>query len=157
MKTLVHRPSRHPCRQSGVAAIELAIILPVLIVFLTFPFFYARCFWHYTAAQKAAQDAAHYLATVPLAEMRSKKTARAAAAIALEIAQREIAELAPGTAFDPPQVTCDGLVCGSTIGKAPTKVRVFITFGLVDNLGVVDTPWYGLVVTADVTLRYVGA
>jgi hypothetical protein len=34
---------------------------------------------------------------------------------------------------------------------------VFINFGMVDNFfGVVETPRYGVQVTADVTMRYVG-
>jgi len=158
MKPSILKSVRHPgTRERGVVAIELGILLPILIVFLTFPVFYARCFWHYTAAQKAAQDAARYLSMVPAAEMRSKKLAKAAAAIAVEIARREIAELAPGTDFDPPQTACDGLACGSTAGKVPDKVRVFINFGMVDSFfGVVETPRYGLQITADVTLRYVG-
>lgn len=158
MKTSIPKSVRYPsARERGVVAIELGVLLPILIVFLTFPIFYARCFWHYTAAQKAAQDAAHYLSMVPAAEMRSKKLAKAAAAIAVEIAQREIAELAPGMSIDPPQAACDGLACGSTAGKVPTTVRVYINFGMVDNIfGVVETPRYGLQITADVTLRYVG-
>lgn len=158
MKTAIAKSVRDPgTRERGVVAVEMGILLPILIIFLVFPIFYARCFWHYTAAQKAAQDAARYLSMVPAAEMRSKKLAKAAAAIAVEIAQREIAELAPGTDFDPPQALCDGANCGSIPGKAPTNVRVLINFGMVDNLfGIVETPRYGLLITADVTLRYVG-
>jgi len=157
MKSNVNSILRSRTREQGVAAIEAAILLPILLAFLTFPIFYARCFWHYTAAQKAAQDAARYLATVPAAEMRSKKLAKAAAAIAVEIAQREIVELAPGSEFDPPQAICDGADCGSIPGKVPTKVRVLINFGMVDTMfGVVDTGRYGFLITADVTLRYVG-
>jgi Flp pilus assembly protein TadG len=136
-------------RQRGAAAIELAFILPILVTLLTFPFFYARCFWHYTAAQKAAQDAARYMSTVPMAEMRSKKLAGAAQKIAEDIASRK--------AFDPPQITCDGLACGNSTGKLPNKVRAYISFGMADTMfGVIDTGRYGLLITADVTMRYAG-
>jgi hypothetical protein len=146
-----------PHRQRGIAAVEAAIMIPILIVFLTFPIFYARCYWHYTVAQKAAQDAARYLSSVPALEMQSKKLAKAAAAVSLEIAQREIAELAPGTSIDDPQVYCDAVLCGSVAGKVPSTVHVFINFGIVDNIfGVVDTGRYGIQITADVTMRYVG-
>lgn len=146
-----------PAARRGAAAIEAAIILPIIIVFLTFPIFYARCFWHYTAAQKAAQDAARYLSAVPAQEMRSKKLAKAAAVIALQIAQREIAELSPGTEIDDPQIYCDDVLCGSVPGKVPDTVHVFINFGMLDNFfGAVDTGRYGLQITADVRMRYVG-
>lgn len=158
MKTPFNRSTRHlMAREHGAAAIELALILPILIVFLTFPFFYARCFWHYTVAQKAAQDAARYLSMVSAAEMRSPDLAVAAANLSVEIARREIAELAPGTTIRTPVATCDTLPCGSVAGKVPEKVRVFINFGMVDNIfGLVETGRYGLPITADVTLRYVG-
>jgi hypothetical protein len=144
-------------RERGSAAVELALIMPILVMLLTFPVFYARCLWHYTAAQKAAQDAARYMAGVPAAEMRSKKLGGDAQKIAENIAKEEIAELSPGKEFDPPQVTCDGLSCGSSTGKLPAKVRVYISFGMADTFfGVVDTGRYGLLITADVTMRYAG-
>lgn len=153
-------PKRKPAlhaRQRGVAAIEAALVLPIFLIFLTFPLYYARCFWHYTAAQKAAQDAARYLSQVSAAEMRSKTLAKAASDIALTIAEREISELAPGSTIDTPIIQCDDLPCGSKIGKAPSTVRVFITFSMVDNIfGVVSLGRYGLVITADVTMRYAG-
>jgi len=144
-------------RQDGVAAVEAAIILPILVLFLTFPIFYARCFWHYTAAQKAAQDAARYLASVPAAEMRSKVLAKNAADIAIEIARREIAELSPGSIMENPQIYCDDIHCGSVPGRLPTTVHVFLNFGMIDTFfGAVDTGRYGLQITADVKMRYVG-
>lgn len=144
-------------RQRGAAAVEAALVLPLLLVFLTFPIFYARCYWHYTVAQKAAQDAARYLSSVPAQEMRSRPLAREAAAVALEIAQKEIAELAPGTSIDNPQVYCDQTLCGTFPGRLPGTVHVVLNFGIVDNIfGVVDTGRYGIQVTADVTMPYVG-
>jgi Flp pilus assembly protein TadG len=144
-------------RERGSAAIELALLLPILVTLLTFPIFYARCLWHYTAAQKAAQDAARYMAGVPTAEMRSSVLAEQAQNTAQSIATQEIAELAPGKAFNPPQVTCDGLSCASTTGTVPAKVRVYISFGMADTFfGVVDTGRYGLLITADVTMSYAG-
>lgn len=149
-------PSARP-RQRGNAAIEAALILPIFVLFLTFPIYYARCFWHYTVAQKAAQDAAHYLSQVSAAEMRSRPLAQAAGNLALQIAQTEIAELAPGSTIDPPIVQCDYLPCGTLIGKTPSTVRVFITFSMHDNIfGVVPDSRYGLVITADASMRYVG-
>ncbi len=158
MKNSIRRSIRYPgAREHGAAAIELALVLPILIVFLSFPFFYARCFWHYTVAQKAAQDAARYLSMVPAAEMRSPDLALTAANLAIEIARRELAELAPGTTIRTPVATCDALPCGTVAGAVPEKVRVFINFGMVDNIfGLIDTGRYGLPITADVTLRYAG-
>jgi hypothetical protein len=145
-------------RQCGSAAIELALVLPIFIIFLTIPLYYARCFWHYTVAQKATQDAARYLSQVSAAEMRSKPLAQAAADVALRIAQKEIAELAPGSTIDTPVVQCDDFPCGFKIGKTPSTVRVAITFSMIDNIfGAVSLGRYGLVITANASMRYVGS
>lgn len=144
-------------RQRGSAAIEAALVLPIFVLFLTFPIFYARCFWHYTVAQKAAQDATRYLSQVSAAEMRSRPLAQAASNVALQIAQTEISELAPGSVIDTPIVHCDNVPCGSLIGRVPSTVGVFITFSMHDNIfGVVPDGRYGLVITADASMRYVG-
>jgi hypothetical protein len=149
---------RWRAHQRGAAAIELALVLPILLIFLTFPIFYASVFWHYTVAQKAAKDAARYLSTISAQEMRSKKLAPAAAAIALEIAKTEIAELAPGSAIDDPVIECGGIPCKGVTGKAlPKTVHVYITFDMYDTwFGVAYTGRYGLGIQADVTVPYVG-
>ena len=67
-----------------------------------------------------------------------------------------MSELAPGTTIDRPQVFCDDLNCGTQSGKMPATVRVYINFGMVDNLGLIDTGRYGLQITADARMPYVG-
>jgi hypothetical protein len=157
MTTSPLKPVPPKTRQRGVAAIEAALIVPIFVVFLTVPIYYARCFWHYTVAQKAAQDAARYLSQVSAAELRSPALAQAAGDIALRIAQKEMAELAPGSVIPTPIVQCDYLPCGYAIGSLPTTVRVYINFSMYDNFfGVIDAGRFGLVVTADISMRYVG-
>jgi hypothetical protein len=157
MTTTHAKPVSPKTRQRGVAAVEAALIVPILVVFLTVPIYYARCFWHYTVAQKAAQDAARYLSQVSAAEMKAPALAQAAGNIALEIAQREMAELSPGSEMGLPVVQCDYLPCGTVIGSAPATVRVYITFSMYDNIfGVIDQGRFGLIVTADISMRYVG-
>lgn len=144
-------------REAGVAAIELALLLPVLLGFLLLPFFLSRCLWHYTVAQKAAQDAARYLSTVPRAELLSTQSAEEAGALAIQIAQREIAELDPGSTITGPLAYCDSEICGTLgDGVLPRTVRVRLTFTMSDPLGLIDFGWYGLRITANHTLRYVG-
>ncbi len=144
-------------RQAGAAAIELALTMPILLSFLLFPMFYAMCYWHYTVAQKAAQDAARYLSTVPQSEMRTPALAEAAGEMAIEIARREIAELAPGSEIRAPYAYCGSDSCGGLArGDLPETVRVKLTFSVYDPFGLVDTGWMGAEITANHTLRYVG-
>jgi Flp pilus assembly protein TadG len=149
---------RSKAAQGGNAAIELALVLPILIVFLIFPIFYASVFWHYTVAEKAAKDAARYLSTISVQEMKSRQLAPAAAAIALEIAKTEIAELAPGSTIDDPVVQCGNTLCrGTTSGALPSTVHVLVKFDIYDTwFGVVDTGRYGWHIESDITMPYVG-
>jgi Flp pilus assembly protein TadG len=145
-------------RDRGSAAIEVAFLLPILIIFLTFPIFYARCLWHYTAAQKAVQDAARYLASVPKSEMLSPALGEAAVSRAVEIATREIAELSPGGVMVTPQAYCNnGSRCGSTIpiGSLPRTVTVEMGFFMTDPIFNIET-WGQVSINASVTLNYVG-
>lgn len=144
-------------RQAGVAAIEVALLLPILIVFLLFPIFISKVLWHYTVAQKAAQDAARYLSIVPRSEMMSRNLAEEAGELAIEIAEREIAELAPGSEVVGPRAFCDTELCGDlTAGRVPTTVRVRLAFTMSDPSGLIDFGWYGLEITANHTMRYAG-
>lgn len=52
-------------RQRGVAVIELAIILPLLLLIVTGLIEYGRLTWNYNALAKATRDAARYLSTEP--------------------------------------------------------------------------------------------
>lgn len=157
IRHLAHSP-RSGKREAGIAAIECALLLPILLVFITFPLFYARYLWHYTVAQKAAQDAARYLSTVPRSEMMSPELSAAAGDLAIEIATREIAELAPDSGITGPKTFCDAENCGDlTPGTAPTTVRVRLAFSMSgDPNGLIDFGWGGLRITANHTLRYVG-
>lgn len=49
-------------RQNGAAAVEFAIVLPLLILIFTGMVEYGRLMWNYNALAKAARDAARFLA-----------------------------------------------------------------------------------------------
>lgn len=153
----MNRFIRKACpRERGAAAVELALVLPILLVVMAPLILYARYMWHYTVAQKAAQDAARYMSTVSVVEMKSKKLTVFARSIAAEIARREVADLAPGEAISSVDVLCDTHVCGSTTGSVPTTVNVFLSFHLTDTIFNMYMGPYGIPIEANVTMRYVG-
>ena len=98
------RRAADPCYERGSIAIEAAIVLPILLVFLTFTTlrlaFYCR---QYSAAEKAVHDAALYLSTAPRIEMitAGPDGSPAALTVANTIAAREMAGLVPsGTSLN---------------------------------------------------------
>ena len=143
--------------QSGVAAVEMAIILPVLIILLAVPLFIGRVFWHYTVAQKAAHDTARFLSTMPPIEFRSPVRASSTVAVARAIASAELADLNPGLYPPDVTITCDGINCnGFTV---PTSVTVTVQMPMFDPIfngityALVGDD--GLLLTAAVTMRHV--
>jgi Flp pilus assembly protein TadG len=104
------RPLKFP-RERGIAAIELALLLPLLVMMLAFPVYLGRVFWHYTVIEHAAQDAARYLSKVPVSEMANPARAATVTAVVNQIVAAELAELAPGAHPYALAVACDSGVC----------------------------------------------
>jgi Tfp pilus assembly protein PilW len=155
----MNRPIPRKARRSqrGIALIELAVILPVILLLLTVPLFVGRVCWHYTAAQKAAHDAARYMSEVPLNDMKNSARAGFAAALARDIAEAELSDLNPGPSPMSVLIQCDGISCDGL--STPTTVRAVVRVAMFDNVfpaftaGLVGDD--GLLLTADVSMRYV--
>lgn len=148
-------------RQGGIAAIEFALILPILVVLLAFTLFFGRLFWHYTVALKAAHDAATFMAMARIAETSISKSDLGeieVARVAKLIAQTEVGELKPGKARPLVEVTCDGYQC---IGdKAPAEVAVLVRMKVEDSFLTTYTDAIagteGMWMYAEVRVPYVG-
>jgi len=148
---------RKPVRQGGAAAVELALVLPILVCLLSFGFFLGRVCYHYTAMQKAAQDAARYLSTISSQEMRDPMLAEAAETVSAEIIRQELEELNAGPYPPRVRISCGSMSC-SGIGNRPMPetINVQIQVDMFDFLGMIDVGRYGLPLTVDVTMSYVG-
>lgn len=130
MKKLLRQPQ---LRRHGGVAVEFVILLPVMLVLLAAPLLFGRAFWHYTVAQKAAQDAVRFLAAASSAEIKTPGTGGTeapAAAVARAIVQAEIAELNGGLYPPGVDVLCDGGTCFGF--QLPTKVAVRVTIPIYD-------------------------
>ncbi|GGE61194.1 TadE/TadG family type IV pilus assembly protein [Massilia psychrophila] len=147
--------------QRGVAAVEFAIVLPVLMLVIAFTLFFGRILWHYTVAQKAAHDAVIMLAnatTLEIATSRPDGEDVGIATLAKAVAVEEIAELNPGMVAPRVEVYCDSLACIG--GGVPTQVRVVVRMkmsdiflgGFSDQVGGNEGVW----IRADVRMPYVG-
>lgn len=154
MKTRLRRLIRS--RQTGVAAVELALVLPVLVVLLTSALLFGRIFWYYTVTQKAAHDAARYIASIPANEMRSQGRVSAYTQVGRDIAMAETADL---DLHDIPTVSvrCDAWECVG--GTAPQNVGVRLQMRVHDDIfGLQPTggDGDGWLLTAEVNMPYVG-
>lgn len=156
MKTLLGRGFRR--KEQGSAAVEAAIVLPVLILFLAVPLFLARIFWYYSVAEKAAHDGARFLSQATRLEIQASTGGAepGVVAVAKAIVNAELDGIRPGLVGATPSVLCDGLVCGGL--SIPSTVRVAVQIRIRDDIfGFVTDPLFGedgLLLTADVTVRY---
>lgn len=149
---------RRRTAERGAAAVEMALILPILLLLLALPFYLAKVFWCYTAMQKAAHDAARFLSTANPMEIRSLADDEAVVTgLAKAIVRAETAELNPIENQRTITVDCDLQACGNAV---PQKVRVVVTMQIGDpifnSFTSIFTGDEGLPLTADVTMRYVG-
>lgn len=153
MNALLHLPRR----ARGAAAVELALILPLMLALLAGPLLLARFCWHYTAAHKAAQDAARYLSTVSRQEMREPQLALAAAEVAREIALTQVAELPTDAGGPRVEVHCGEAACGGVgEGALPTTVRVRLDLDMAELIGLGAAGGRGIVINVDAVMPYVG-
>lgn len=116
--------------ETGSVAVEMAFILPVLVMLLTLMLFFARLFWAYSATQKAAHDAARFLSTATQAEIRTGGGAfnePRYPAVARWIAQQELMDIAPWAEGITILLFCDDALCNVT---RPETVRVSVEVSL---------------------------
>ena len=153
-------PSHSRPRQRGVAAVEFAVILPLLIFLIAVPIFFGRCLMHYTVIQKAAHDAAIYLATLPRTDLYTQAKWVGATQLAFQIIDEETAELRPGDdgmVFR--EVRCDDFVCGF-VTPVPKIITVQVSVQMVDDFLFAYTKAFvsrdGIRLNAKVTVPYLG-
>lgn len=121
-------------RSRGTVAVECALMLPLFLLLFSAVLFFGKIFWHYTILQKAAQDAASFLARVSVEDIRGTNTGFEVpiAGVARSIIQTEIAELFPGDNNATITIYCNGFSCGGL--STPAHVSVAIQMNMVDPL-----------------------
>jgi len=166
MKSMFSKTGRpHEC---GSVAIEMAIVLPLLLVFLGLPSLYlAFYFRQYSAAQKAAHDAALYLSTAPRVEMTTSGPDGSIAAVTLakKIVEKELAGIVPASIPAVPDIYCVYRVAGGAATRPCTitytkdsahtlfQFNVSLGFNYVDPLTDTATT---LLISPYVSVRYLG-
>lgn len=111
---------RHPKTQSGVAAVEFALVVILLLIIVAGVIEFGRAFWYYNALTKATRDGARFMSDTSSATIGNSATV----AENLVVAAANAASV-PGFNSSHVDVTCDGGTCAN--GTAPASVRVAIT------------------------------
>ncbi|MFN3788834.1 TadE/TadG family type IV pilus assembly protein [Massilia sp.] len=95
--------------EEGAIAVETAIVLPILLLFFALPsIVFAFYFRQYSAAYKAAHDAAIYLSTAPTVEFTTPGPDGefAALTVARNIVAKELAGVVPKGVSVQPSIGC---------------------------------------------------
>lgn len=137
MKRLLHRLGwRTRQGERGSVAVEFALVLPtILIPLLAATLYFGRFFWHYTVAEKAAHDAARFLASASPTDLKIQVPNGEAYIVnaAKAIAQAEIAELKPGSGSPLVYVYCDAGPClPYKTTPLPQIVSVYVVMSVED-------------------------
>lgn len=137
--------------QKGVAAVEFAIVISLLVLILGGIIEFGRVLWYYDALTKATRDGARFMSTVPNDTILTNITA----AQNLVVNAASAANVAPVlTAASNVSVTCEPDDCEN--GEAPEYVTVAITgfsvnFGSWFAIPLPSGPW---ALTPHTTMRY---
>lgn len=95
-------------KQYGSAAVELALCMTLILVPLLFwIMLLGKFFWYYTATQKAVHNAALYMASAPIVEIRSG----GAGTLALNIIAKETSD------FDSTTTIVPSVLCAYKFGN----------------------------------------
>lgn len=63
-----------PAQQRGVAAVEFALVIFILLLAVAGIIEFGRAFWYYNALAKATRDGARFLAVAPITELAPRAT-----------------------------------------------------------------------------------
>lgn len=148
-------------RQQGVAAVEFALVLVILLLIIGGIFEFGRVFWFYNALTKATRDGARLMSVTNAIDINSQGVPTAQN---LVVAEANAARVSPPLLDANVQVDClnasfQTVAC--TDGTAPANVRVGIVnytvtiggwFPLLSTLG--GTVSYTVTVNPQTTMRY---
>ena len=128
-------------RQQGVAAVEFAVVVFILLLIGAGMVEFGRALWYYDALAKGTRDAARYLSTAPTASLGTASTSncgisgKTAVDCATDfVVQTATAANVPGFAAGNVSVTCTPTAC-AVAAKSTDITRVTVSASFSMTLG----------------------
>lgn len=140
-------------RQSGIAAVEFALVLLLLVLMLVVPLYLGRVMWHYAAIQKAAQNGARLLAAAPLVIMKDPNKAAYMTQLTRDIVWAHLEDLNPGQFPPTVDIQCNGISCNGF--SSPTTVRVVVQ-AYMQDIFFPQSELMAITITGEATFAYLG-
>lgn len=110
-----------------MAVVELALLMPLMFLLLSFSLEVGQFFRQYTVLQNATHSAARYLAAQPPYVIQNSTLGPNAAAVAAAMVRNAAAAANVQSLPVIINVQCDGLICGGS-PALPLQVRVLFDF-----------------------------
>lgn len=145
-------------QDAGIMAVELAMLIPVFLALIACTVFFGTVLLKYQIACKATHDAARYLSSISIAEMKNPSTIGAHVDVAKAIIAEELGSASFGAY--PPTITilCGGFACSGY--GVPANVSVGIqTVAIADVLPEFSWRFYSggpFTISASATMPFVG-
>jgi len=154
-----NRPQPWRRRSSGIAAVELALVMPTFFVLIACTLFFGQALLNYQTARKASHDAVRYLSSVSLTDMLNPAKVGDHATLTRAIVTEEMGSLMASGPYAPVvTVQCDGISCTgfSSPSSMSVAVQIYVANDVMPSiiLSLFGIP--GVAVTATSTLPYVG-
>lgn len=145
--------------QHGIAAIEFAVILSLMLMLLPAALFFGRVFWQYNTLQKACRDALRYMASVPQVELSNATAYAAAVATTRQMVTDALDAAHVSRDRNAVDVHCHPAACGLA-NAAPATIELAIAIVVHDDIFVNFTGGWmsgqdGISFVADITVPYV--
>lgn len=154
-----NRPQPWRRRSRGIAAVELALIMPTFFVLMACTLLFGQVLLQYQTACKASHDAVRYLSSIPPMDVQNPARIADHTTLARAIVTEEMGTLMSSGLYAPVvTIQCGGAAC--TGFSTPSSMSVIVQMYVANNVlpGIILNlfGWPGVAVTATSTLPYVG-
>ncbi|WP_174998952.1 TadE family protein [Rugamonas aquatica] len=154
-----NRPPPRRRRSSGIAAVELALVMPTFFVLIACTLLFGQVLLNYQTACKASHDAVRYLSSVSPTDMQNPARVADHTTLARAIVTEEMGSLMSSGLYAPVvTILCGGAAC--TGFSTPNSMSVIVQMYVANNVlpGIILNlfGFPGVAVTATSTLPYVG-